>query len=325
VLGVRLTPAGPGNVAAAWRQVLYHCAVAFPIAVGGAGLVLSLWTASLACVLLPVFSTPDTSPFGLWLWDPLVRTGMSLLSVVLAAAAILIAPPLARLDVAAGRAMMQPSRAEELAVRVEALSQSRAEVVGAADAERRRIERDLHDGAQQRLVSLAMNLGVARANLSDVDPQARQVIEHAHDEAKQALAELRQLVRGLHPAVLHDRGLDAALSGIAARSPVPARLTVELDVRPSPTVEAVAYFVVAEALSNVAKHSRATTVWISVRGLEELLRIEVRDDGVGGANPFLGTGLRGLAQRVSSVDGTWQMSSPPGGPTVITVELPCES
>jgi signal transduction histidine kinase len=161
--------------------------------------------------------------------------------------------------------------------------------------------------------------------MSDVDPQVRRVIEDAHDEAKLALAELRELVRGLHPAVLHDRGLDAALSGIAARSPVPARLTVELGARPSAAVEAVAYFVVAEALSNVAKHSRAGTVWISVQNREEMLYLQIRDDGVGGADPSLGTGLRGLAQRVGSVDGSWHLSSPAGGPTVLTVELPCES
>jgi len=328
LLRVRLTPAEPGNIAAGWRQVWYHFMVALTIEVLGTAMLLSLWAAALACVLLPVFSTPDTSPFGPWLWDPLVRSGMSLLSVVLAVAALLLARPLAHLDVIAGRSMMEASRAEELALRVQHLSQSRAEVVGAADAERRRIERDLHDGAQQRLVSLAMNLGLARAELFHVDTvdagAVRRVIEHAHDEAKQALAELRELVRGLHPAVLHERGLDAALSGIAARSPVPAQLTVELPVRPSPTVEAVAYFVVTEALSNVAKHARAGSVRISVRGSEASLRIEIRDDGVGGANPSSGTGLRGLAQRVSSVDGTWHVSSPPGGPTVITVELPVE-
>ena len=320
----RLTPAPPDNIPAGWRQVCYHSIVALFLAIWSAGLLLGLWAAALAGVLLPVFSTPDTSPLGPWLWDPLVRTGMSLLSAALAFAAILLAPPLARLDLAVARAMMEASRTEVLALRVRELSQSRAEVVGAADAERRRIERDLHDGAQQRLVSLAMNLGMARASLSHVDPEARQAIEHAHDEAKQALAELRELVRGLHPAVLHDRGLDAALSGIAARSPVPARLTVELSARSSPTVEAVAYFVVAEALSNVAKHSRAGSVQISVQSSEALLRLEIRDDGVGGADPAAGTGLRGLAQRVGSVDGTLQVSSPPGGPTVITVELPCE-
>jgi signal transduction histidine kinase len=217
------------------------------------------------------------------------------------------------------------SRAEELALRVRDLTESRADVVDAADAERRRIERDLHDGAQQRLVSLAMNLGMARATLTDVDPKAREAIEHAHDEAKQALAELRQLVRGLHPAVLEDRGLDAALSGIAARSPVQTRLSVDVPVRPSPTVEAVAYFVVSEALTNVAKHAQAQSVDIDVRRRGDLLLVEIRDDGQGGADPLDGTGLRGLAQRIRSVDGTWTIESPLGGPTVIRVELPCES
>jgi signal transduction histidine kinase len=151
------------------------------------------------------------------------------------------------------------------------------------------------------------------------------VIEHAHDDAKQALTELRQLVRGLHPAVLDDRGLDAALSGIAARSPVPATLTVDVATRPSPTVEAVAYFVVSEALTNVAKHAGATKVDIDVRRRGPLLLLEIRDDGRGGADPASGTGLRGLAQRIRSVDGKWSVESPLGGPTVIRVELPCES
>jgi signal transduction histidine kinase len=324
LLGEPITPAGPGNVAAGWRQVWYHFFVGINIALFGTTVLVSLWATALYSLLLPVFSTPDTSPFGLWSWDPLARTGMSVFAAVLMAAAVLLAPPLARLDVAAARAMMEASRTEELEQRVAELSHSRAEVVGAADAERRRIERDLHDGAQQRLVSLAMNLGLARAELSNVDPQVRRVIEHAHEEAKQALAELRALVRGLYPAVLHDRGLDAALSGIAARSPVPARITVELAARPSPTVEAVAYFVVAEALSNVAKHSRADSVDILVRGSQALVRIEIHDNGRGGADPSRGTGLRGLAQRVGSVDGTWHVSSPPGGPTVVTVELPVE-
>jgi len=325
LLGVELTPARPDNIAAGWRQVWYHIVVAVSIALLGTGLLVSLWAGAVICALLPVFTRPGTSPFGLPLSHPLAWAGLILLTVALATGAILLAPALARLDVRAARWMIESSRAEELATRVEELSHSRAEVVDAADAERRRIERDLHDGAQQRLVSLAMNLGLARTQLSHVDPQAREVIEHAHDEAKQALAELRELVRGLHPAVLNDRGLDAALSGIAARSPVPARLSVELSVRPSPTVEAIAYFVVSEALSNVAKHSRAGSVEISVKGSEALLHITIRDDGVGGANPSGGTGLRGLAQRVSSVDGSLHVSSPPGGPTLITVELPCES
>ena len=218
-------------------------------------------------------------------------------------------------------------------MRVESLARSRAEIVAATDAERRRIERDLHDGTQRRLVSLAMHLGMARASLTDAPEPVRQVIEQAHDEATEALAELRQLVRGLHPAVLDDRGLDAALSGIAANAPLPVRLRVDVPARCSPAVEAVAYFVVSEALTNVAKHADASHAEVSVGPTGNRLRVVVTDDGHGGAtldpsDPSPnggGTGLRGLSQRVAAVDGTLTVDSPPGGPTAITVELPCGS
>jgi signal transduction histidine kinase len=282
----------------------------------GFSALVSLWSAAFVAVLWPLLT-----PGG----DLVMKVGPPLVGIALAAVAVLIAPGLAALELRVAWPMLEPSEAEELAQRVETLTESRADVVDATDAERRRIERDLHDGAQQRLVSLAMNLGMARVELSDVDGPARDAIVNAHEEAKQALAELRQLVRGLHPAVLDDRGLDAALSGIAARSPVPARLTVDVPRRPSPTVEAVAYFVVSEALSNVAKHARAASVDITVRREGQVLRVAIRDDGIGGADPSGGTGLRGLAQRVNSVDGTLQVSSPQGGPTVIVAELPCES
>ena len=229
---------------------------------------------------------------------------------------------IAQLDVWAGSAMLGPDR---LWRRVEELTESRAGVVEAADAERRRIERDLHDGAQQRLVSLAMNLGVARTTLPDLPDDARQVIVEAHEEAKEALAELRALVRGLHPAILDDRGLDAAVSGIAARMPVPVRLRVELADRPSATVEAIAYFVVAEALANVTKHARAGHVEIELRRRDDVLAVTVTDDGVGGADPARGSGLTGLAQRVRSVDGFLAVYSPAGGPTTVRAELPCAS
>src|SRR5919197_84252 len=215
-----------------------------------------------------------------------------------------------------------------LALRVEALARSRAEVVAAGDAERRRIERDLHDGAQQRLVCLAMNLGMARADLADAPGPAREAIEQAHDEATRALAELRDLVRGLHPAVLNDRGLDAALPGIAARAPLPVRLRVDVPTRCSPSVEAVAYFVVSEALTNVAKHAHAGQAEVSVERVGDRLRVVVTDDGRGGATLDAdgdGSRARGLAQRAAAVDGTLAIDSPPGGPTTITVELPCES
>jgi len=169
-----------------------------------------------------------------------------------------VARGLARVDVAVARALLGPSRTEELTQRVESLARSRADIVAATDAERRRIERDLHDGAQQRLVSLAMNLGMARESLADAPEPARRAIAAAHDEAIQALAELREFVRGLHPAVLNDRGLDAALSGIVARVPLPVRLRVDVARRCSSSIEAVAYFVVSEAVTT-AGAGRALT------------------------------------------------------------------
>jgi signal transduction histidine kinase len=232
----------------------------------------------------------------------------------------------ARVDASLGRRLLGAGRADALTQRIATLSRSRADVVAATDAERRRIERDLHDGAQQRLVSLAMNLGMARAALTGETPgPVRQAIADAHDEATLALAELREFVRGLHPVVLDDRGLDAALSGIAARSPVPVRLTVDVAGRCDPSIEAVAYFVVSEALANIARHSRAARAWVAVVRTADRLRVTVTDDGVGGADPGAGTGLRGLAQRTAAVDGTLTVASPRGGPTTISVDLPCGS
>jgi signal transduction histidine kinase len=227
--------------------------------------------------------------------------------IVLLAAAPWLTAAVGTLDARAARALLGPSRAEELEHQVEHLAETRAGVVDAADAERRRLERDLHDGTQQRLVSLAMRLGMARAERPDA-AQAHQVIAEAHEEAKAALLELRHLVRGLHPAVLEDRGLDAALSGVAARLPIPVRLTVDVPGRPSPTIEAVAYFVVSEGLTNIAKHAQASQAEVFVQRADD---------------PACGTGLAGLAKRAASVDGTFEIASPPGGPTLLTVDLPC--
>jgi signal transduction histidine kinase len=230
-------------------------------------------------------------------------------------------------DESRARTLLGPGRREELAQRVETLARSRADLVAAADAERRRIERDLHDGAQQRLVSLAMNLGMARERFEAEPEPVRQAIAAAHDEAVLALTELREFIRGLHPAVLSDRGLDAALSGLAARAPLPVRLRVDVATPASPGVEAVAYFIVSEALTNVVKHAQATRAEVTVTRAGDVLRIAVTDDGRGGAVPAVGngTGLHGLAQRAAAVDGTLSIDSPPGGPTTITAELPCES
>jgi signal transduction histidine kinase len=227
------------------------------------------------------------------------------------------------MDAALGRGLLGRFSTRELSERVGVLEQSRRRVVDSAEAERRRIERDLHDGAQQRLVSLAMTLGRAKARYAQDPTTVGPLIDEAHREAKQAIVELRNLTRGIHPPVLTDRGLDAALSALAARCPVPVTVEVQVDVRPSLTIEAIAYFVVAEALTNVARHSAATTAFVLVHRIGDLLRIVVTDDGRGGADPDNGTGLLGLADRVSAVDGRLEVYSPLGGPTGITVELPC--
>jgi signal transduction histidine kinase len=244
--------------------------------------------------------------------------------VAVAAIAFGLTYALTSAEGALAQSLLGPS-ARELARRVDVLQQSRARVVDAADTERRRIERDLHDGAQQRLVALAMNLGRARARYDDDPNAAREMLEEAHNDAKLALAELRDLTRGLHPAVLSDRGLDAALSGLAARSPVPVTLDVAVEPRCSPTIEAVAYFVVSEALANVAKHSHATAARVTARRDDGLLRLVIEDDGVGGAHATPGSGLSGLADRVGGVDGSLRIDSPPGGPTSLLVEMPCVS
>jgi signal transduction histidine kinase len=309
-------PAGPWTAAATWRQLGYHVLAVLTGTVGG-GLVV-------ACLLAPAAAIGYLA-----VGHAAALTGAA---AIVGAAGLLLAVPwlarqLARIDAATARALLGPSRNEELALRVESLARSRADILTATDAERRRIERDLHDGTQQRLVSLAMNLGMARARLTDEAQDARQAIADAHDEALLALSELRDFIRGLHPAVLNDRGLAAALSGLAARAPLPVRLHVQVPRPASASIEAVAYFVVSEALTNVAKHAQATKAEVTVVRDGDLLRVEVTDDGHGGAVPARGegTGLTGLAQRAAAVDGRLTIDSPPGGPTVITVELPCES
>jgi signal transduction histidine kinase len=210
----------------------------------------------------------------------------------------------------------------QLRARFAALQASRNRAVDSAEDERRRIERDLHDGAQQRLVALAMDLGMAREKLR-TDPQAATaLVGEAHEEAKRALADLRDLARGIHPAVLADRGLDAAISALAARSPVPVGVEVVTERLPG-AVESTAYFVVAEALTNAAKHARAGEIGVRIARRDDLLVVEVTDDGDGGADPARGSGLRGLADRVAAIDGRLTVTSPAGGPTVVRAELPC--
>jgi signal transduction histidine kinase len=201
------------------------------------------------------------------------------------------------------------------------VTRSRARLVNAFEAERRRIERDLHDGAQQRLVALSMSLGLARLDLPA--GSAADQVAHAHEQAKLALTELRELIYGIYPQVLTDRGLAAAAEEAADRSPVPVELEFRLDRRPPQAIEATAYFVISEALANIAKHSKAGSARIRGELADGLLVLEIGDDGVGGAEVSRGGGLAGLADRVAVVDGTISVSSPPGGPTALRVELPC--
>jgi signal transduction histidine kinase len=225
------------------------------------------------------------------------------------------------MHVSFAQTLLGPSTGE-LTERVEELTKTRSGAMEAMLVERRRIERDLHDGAQQRLVALAMDLGMAKEKMKTDPDAAQKLVESSHEEAKRVLSELRDLVRGIYPAVLTDRGLDAAISSVAGRSPVQVTVDVQLEGRSPEAVEATAYFVVAEALTNVAKHSGATEALVWVRRVKNHLYIEVSDNGEGGADASEGTGLGGLRDRVAALDGTFTVISPPGGPTRIRAEIP---
>jgi signal transduction histidine kinase len=284
------------------------------------------WAGGLVMVALPLYN--GYLPAGGADFDGTVIRGdhWMLVSVAGGILLLLAAPQIAygfaAMDTKLTRWLLSPP--SDLAARVAELEDSRERVVDEAEAERRRIERDLHDGAQQRLVALAMELGRAKAKFADDVDAAQVLVDQAHAHAKEALTELRNLVRGVHPPVLTDRGLDAALSGLVALCPIPVELHVEVPVRPKATVEAVAYFVVAEALTNIAKHSRASQAKVMVEGhgYPGTLMMVISDDGIGGADPH-GAGLTGLAARVSGVDGRFSVESASGGPTIIAVELPC--
>ncbi|MCC3652354.1 sensor histidine kinase [Streptomyces sp. S07_1.15] len=223
-------------------------------------------------------------------------------------------------DRAMVRGLLSPS--DELERRIAELESGRGTVVDTAAADLRRIERDLHDGAQARLVALAMDLGLAREKLLE-DPQtAAKMVDEAHGEVKTALRELRDLARGIHPAILTDRGLGPALSHLAARCTVPVTVTTDLPHRPAPAIEGIAYFTVSELLQNISKHSGARTARVEMWRSGDRLLIQVRDDGKGGASPDGGSGLTGLAERLEAVDGLFVLDSPPGGPTTVTAELP---
>jgi signal transduction histidine kinase len=253
---------------------------------------------------------------------PLAIVGLVVLPV-----GLFVLPVVAALHVMLARALLGASTTEALEQKAEHLQASRARGVDAAEAERRRIERDLHDGAQQRLVAVAMGLGRAKTKM-DADPDmAKALIDEAHADAKLAVSELRDLARGIYPAVLGDRGLDAALSSLAAKCPIPVEVNVVIDPRPPAAVESTAYFIVGECLTNIAKHAGATEVkvnaWREERPSGDQVIVEITDDGQGGASMRPGGGLSGLADRAATIDGVMTVVSPIGGPTVIRADLPC--
>jgi signal transduction histidine kinase len=213
-------------------------------------------------------------------------------------------------------------RARALRERVEILRDARQRIISAADNERRRIERDLHDGAQQRMVSVAVTLGLAEAKMRTDVNAAAALIAEARQEAQLAVQELRELARGIHPAVLSDRGLGPALEALAARAPVPVDVSgVPAEPLPRP-VEAAVYFVTAEALTNIAKYAQADTASVALSVDDGTLRLEIRDDGVGGADSSAGGGVAGLCDRVEALDGVLTIDSPPGSGTTVTAEIP---
>ena len=310
-----------------WKEAGY-CLLLLPLGTVSFALVVSLWAAAAAGIFLPLYvdRLPGDEAVG-WLdWSTTAETWAGVAAgLVLLLLARLLSAAFTLAQVRLAHAMLSPSEADTLRQQVTRLTETRARVVDAADAERRRIERDLHDGAQQQLVALAMNLGRARAKFADDPEGARELVDQAHQDAKDSITELRNVIRGVYPAVLTDRGLDAALSSVAARSPVPVRLDVDVPERASPTAEAVAYFVVSEALTNVARHAQARHVDVHVEREGDRLLVSVADDGLGGATERPGSGLAGLRDRVQAVDGTFSLSSPPGGGTTMTVEVPCAS
>ncbi|MEV7589357.1 sensor domain-containing protein [Streptomyces sp. NPDC089922] len=346
LLGVRVAApapvraAKPGALAAmgallkngsAWRHVLY-CLVHFPWAVFGFCVALTFWASGWAYLLYPlwywVFPAFTDQP-GLQLFQnddytfhldtPAEIALTSLVGLALTLATPWVIRALTTVDRVLVVGLLGASR---LADRVTELESDRGVVVDTAAADLRRIERDLHDGAQARLASLAMELGSARERLVE-DPQAAaRLVDEAHGEVKVALQELRDLARGIHPAVLTDRGLDAALSSVASRCAVPVRVAVDLPERPSAAVEGIAYFTVSELLRNVSSHAGARSASVDVWKSGERLLLQVGDDGRGGAAVRAGAGLAGLTERLDAVDGVLVVDSPAGGGTTVTAELP---
>jgi len=310
------------------REVGYACVLATvtPVLVVAVSMVALMAGTFIASPFLVLAQRPGDAPVAL-AFDR-VTTVEETVPFVVAGLGLLLSLPylvtlLAGVHAAVARALLVGGARERLRAELVEVSASRTRLADAFEAERRRIERDLHDGAQQRLVGLTLKLGLARLDLPTGSSAAVAVAE-AHDEAKQLMAELRELIHGIQPQILSDLGLPAAIGELADRSTLPVTVDASLPDRLPSLVEGTAYFVVAEALTNAARHSRATSASVTARLDGGVLAVEVRDDGRGGADPECGTGLTGLADRVAVTGGRMLLSSPAGGPTVIRVEVPCD-
>jgi signal transduction histidine kinase len=323
-----------------WRAVAYSL-LKVPLAVFSVWFALSVWVDAFFCLTYPVWGRGATRPaeFGVVLnvFPPgFLSVGTSgffhgLFVFITGVVLVFVAPWPLRAVVYADRRLMRVLLAPDaMTARVRSLEHARAQTLDTSAATLRRIERDLHDGTQAQLVAVAMRLGQVKEKLAadpgsfDLD-QVRQLVDDAHKGAKEAIVELRDLARGIHPPAL-DIGLEGALSTLAARSMVPTGVTVALDDRPTPAIETIAYFCVAELMANIVQHAHASRASISCAQQGKWLRLVVRDDGRGGAQPALvgssSSGLTGLTDRVTAVDGHLHIASPPGGPTVVTVDLP---
>ncbi|MFF4828084.1 sensor histidine kinase [Streptomyces sp. NPDC001312] len=318
---------------ASWRALLYAI-LHFPWAVFSFTVSLVFWTLGWSLLtyplwfwVFPMWAGQGGLPLygdgrhGIYLDNPFEITVTALVGLLFTLATPWIVRALTMVDRVLVYGLLGPSR---LSARVVELESDRGVVVDTAAADLRRIERDLHDGAQARLVNLAMGLGLAKEKLLEgrSDEHVAAMVEEAHGEVKLALQELRDLARGIHPAVLTDRGLDAALSAVASRCTVPVRVEVDLAERPAAAIEGIAYFTVSELLQNVSKHSGARSASVDVWRVEDRLMLQVEDDGVGNADVSKGSGLAGLAERLDAVDGILIVDSPSGGPTRVTAELP---
>jgi signal transduction histidine kinase len=277
--------------------------------------------------LLPLWLYLGDVWFGYGLIWPTSDLGEAWLALpqglVILAVGLTVAPQLRAVDVRFARLLLAPTAAADLRLRVAHLTVTRADTIDAQAAELRRIERDLHDGAQARMVSVGMTIGLAERLVRRDPAAALKLLAEARASSTAALVDLRHLVRGIHPPVLAERGLEGAVRALALSLPVRAEVTSDLPGRLDTPVESAVYFAVAEALANMGRHSHARSAWVTIRHAHGLLLVEVGDDGVGGADAGRGTGLDGIKRRLDAFDGTMALSSPPGGPTVVTMELPC--